>query len=164
MKIYNSLYSEVINLLKSKTKYDVYVDMDGVICEYRYGEGVKILNGETSVYSEKRPIQSVIKLIKKYYKRNNFFILTSCIHKQQINAKKVWIKKYMPFFNIDNVYCILSEDFNKRIEYKVDFINQSLKDRKTYSILIEDTHEILKKSWENNRNQLLPVLVINLIK
>lgn len=70
----------------------------------------------------------------------------------------------MSFFNIDNVYCILSEDFNKRIEYKVDFINQSLKDRKTYSILIEDTHEILKKSWENNRNQLLPVLVINLIK
>lgn len=79
-------------------------------------------------------------------------------------CKKVWIKKYMPFFNIDNVYCILSEDFNKRIEYKVDFINQSLKDRKIYSILIEDTHEILKKSWENNRNQLLPVLVINLIK
>lgn len=97
MKIYNSLYSEVINLLKSKTKYDVYVDMDGVICEYKYGEGVKILNGETSVYSEKRPIQSVIKLIKKYYKRNNFFYINFMYSQTADKCKKRMDKKIYVF-------------------------------------------------------------------
>ena len=48
----NSLYYQVRQLLK-KGDIDVYVDMDGVLAEYKYGEGTKILNGEALVYSQK---------------------------------------------------------------------------------------------------------------
>ena len=64
----NSLYFKVHQLLKCGD-VDVYVDMDGVLAEYKYGEGSKILNGDTSVYSQKRPIKTIIKFIRKYYKR-----------------------------------------------------------------------------------------------
>ena len=63
----NSLYFKVHQLLKCGD-VDVYVDMDGVLAEYKYGEGSKILNGDTSVYSQKRPIKTIIKFIRKYYK------------------------------------------------------------------------------------------------
>lgn len=159
----NSLYYRVHQLLKCGG-IDVYVDMDGVLAEYRYGEGSKILNGDTSVYSQKRPIKTIIKFMKKYYNSNNFYILTSCIKENQVEAKKEWVKKYLPFFNQNNIVCLVSKDFESRINDKVNDISQRVNSRNKKSILIEDTHEILKKSWEQNKELLLPVLVINLIK
>lgn len=165
MKNYDtSLYKKVIELLKSKEKINVFVDMDGVLSEYKYGEGLQILNGDSDVYLSKRPILTVIKLIKKFYKRNHFIIISSCIKEQQIEAKKLWIKKYLPFFNLNDFHCIVSEDFESRIVNKVKFITEIIKAGKMEAILIEDTHEILKKTWEQNKNLLIPVLVINLIK
>ncbi len=159
----NSLYYKAHQLLNCGD-IDVYVDMDGVLAEYKYGEGTKILTGDTAVYFQKRPIKTIIKFIRKYFKRNNFYILTSCIKENQIVAKKEWVKKYLPFFNQDNMVCIVSEDFESRINDKVNYISQKINSRNKKSILIEDTHEILKKSWEQNKELLLPVLVINLIK
>lgn len=159
----NSLYYKVHQLLKCGD-VDVYVDMDGVLAEYKYGEGSKILNGDTSVYSQKRPIKTIIKFIRKYCKTNNFYILTSCIKENQINVKKDWVKKYLPFFNQDNIICIVSKNFESRIDDKVNNISQRVNISNKKTILIEDTHEILKKSWEKNKELLLPVLVINLIK
>lgn len=159
-----SLYKQTLSLLKSKQNIDVYVDMDGVLAEYVYGEGEKILNGETTVYLNKRPIKTIAKLIKKYYTKNSFYIVTSCKTFEQFETKKQWIKKHLPFFNLENVYCVFSENFSDRIGDKVKYIGDLVKSRNNYSILIEDTHEILKRCWENNKESILPVLVINLIK
>jgi hypothetical protein len=163
-----SLYSQIHELLGENLPVTAFVDMDGVLTEYRYGEGNLILSGDIDVYLNKRPIQSVIDFIASYYDVNNneFIILTSCITREQEQAKLKWIKEHMRFFNPKDFVCILSDDFNQRIEKKVSFICDHAKTHpeENKTIVIEDTHEILKKCWESSLKKILPVHVINLIR
>lgn len=162
-----SLYQQVNELLSSDTPTMLFVDMDGVLTEYKYGEGNSILNGDIEVYLDKRPIQTVIDIIAKYYNVNNneFKILTSCIDKSQEKAKLKWVEKYMQFFNLKDFICVLSNDFNQRVDKKVDIICKYARKRpEKRTIVIEDTHIILKKCWDKSQHKILPVHIINLIK
>ena len=164
----NSLYEQVRRLLGGNSPIAAFVDMDGVLTEYKYGEGNSILNGETNVFLEKRPIQAVVDFVSKYYDVNNneFKILTSCITKNQELAKLKWIESNMNFFNPNDYMCVLSKDFNSRVDKKVSIICDYVKahPEKKKTLVIEDTHEVLKKCWDNNPEKILPVHVINIIK
>lgn len=162
-----SLYYQVNEILSSSTPTMSFVDMDGVLAEYKYGEGNLILSGDQGVYLDKRPIKTVIDFVAKYYNvnGNSFKILSSCTTKDQEIAKREWIKRHMAFFDLDDFMCVLSDGLSQRVDKKVDIICGYAKaqpHRKT--LVIEDTHAILKKCWDMSQNQILPIHVINLIK
>ena len=164
-----SLYEQVTELLSSNIPITSFVDMDGVLAEYKYGEGKLILDGDVGVYSSKRPIKTVINFIAKYYdvNSNEFKILTSCITKEQGKVKLEWIKRHMKFFNPKDFIYVLNKDFStQRENKKVDIImNHATEHPERKKILvIEDTHSILEKCWEKEPERILPVHVINLIK
>lgn len=156
------MYNEILNM---QEKCTVLFDMDGVLCEYRYGEGSKILKGDTNVYLSKRPIQTVIKFLKECLDiGNDCFIITSCVTKKQFNAKIDWISKNIPFFSSNRVYCVFHSDFDSRIEKKINKICEIAKIGKTQKYyVIEDTHEILSKLYALNEKNIIPVHVINII-
>lgn len=59
----------------------IFVDMDGVIAEYKYGEGTNIKDNVSGVYLEKRPLTSIIDVLRLVSERYNIdtFILSSCL-------------------------------------------------------------------------------------
>ncbi len=153
-------------ILNKKEKSTVIFDMDGVLCEYRFGEGNKILNGDIDVYLNKRPIKEAIRFLKKCICRGkNCYIVTSCVNKAQYDAKKEWILRHAPFFPAEKILCIFHDDFKDRIDAKVNKIidiYSNCDNRKCY--VIEDTHDILYKVYSIGDSNIIPVHVINIFK
>ena len=46
-------------------KIGIFVDMDGVVADYRFGEGENIKNNKPGLYLDKRPIYTTINNLKK---------------------------------------------------------------------------------------------------
>lgn len=51
-------------------KIAVFIDMDGVVADYRFGEGKNIENNVPGTYLNKRPISTAINILKEV---NNAF-------------------------------------------------------------------------------------------
>lgn len=139
-------FYETIEKYSDKT-IDIYVDMDGVIAEYDIGN---------FDYNTIRPLQSNIKRIKKLIDNNiNVKILTICKNNKIIDEKIVWIHKYMPFFDINNVIFISKEDEKysglSSKELKSEFLKSNI-NYDNINIVIDDDNEIIKYIIKNNEN------------
>ena len=142
-------FYETINKYKDKN-IDIYVDMDGVIAEYDIGN----FNYDTI-----RPLQSNINRIKNLICNNiNVKILTICKNNNIVDEKIKWIKKHMPFFDLNNVIFISKE--NKKYnglsskELKSDFLKFNINDN-NINIVIDDDNEIVKYLVKNNSNLII---------
>lgn len=144
MKFYDTLdkhKNEMINL---------FVDMDGVIAEYDIGN---------FDYGTIRPLQSNIKRIKELLKQDNISvkILTVCKNNNIVDEKKIWIKKYMPFFDLDNVIFLSKEDekYSQKSskELKSEYLKNMGDDK--INILVDDDNEIVKYIVKNNEDILV---------
>lgn len=141
MKFYETIdkyCNEIINL---------YVDMDGVIAEYDIGN---------FDYNTIRPLKSNIKRIKELIDKNiNIKILTVCKNNKIVEEKIDWIKKHMPFFDLDNVIFISKEDKEysglSSKELKSEFLKASI-NYDTINIVVDDDNEIVKYLVKNNKN------------
>lgn len=96
------LLEELDRIKKQKNikKLYMFVDMDGVIADYRFGEGINIKNNVQGIYLKKRPIITTINNLKEINKIDwiELFILSSCLYEEQANEKVLWLQKYAPFF------------------------------------------------------------------
>ena len=74
------LLNEIINIIeKNKTKkIAIFVDMDGVVADYRFGEGNNIKSNVPGTYSNKRPIETTINNLKQIHEKTHceMFILS----------------------------------------------------------------------------------------
>ena len=157
---------ERIKTEKSKDKIKIFVDMDGVIADYRFGEAVNIKSNKTGTYLNKRPIKTTIENLRKL--SNNLdielYIISSCLFKEQAKEKNIWLDNYANFFKYENRIYIIADDFEARKQLKVDKIKEymnSIKD--TLTILIDDTHDILALAQKQLGESFLPIHVITLI-
>ena len=94
------LLEEIKKIIENNSKkISIFVDMDGVVADYRFGEGKNIKNNESGVYLNKRPIYTTINNLKKISDEIDckMFILSSCLFKEQAVEKDLWLDKYMPF-------------------------------------------------------------------
>lgn len=129
-------------------KINLIVDMDGVIAEYDIGN----FNYETI-----RPLRSNIKRIEELLKENNLniTILTICKNNKIIDEKINWFKKYMPFFDLENIVFISKEKEEyvglSSKELKCNYLKNNIKDD-TINIVIDDDNEIIKYLIKNNLN------------
>lgn len=131
------LYNKLIKLTEKK-KYIVFVDMDGVIASYDFGNPLDFIN--------KRPLLSNINKLEDINKIENIElkILSVCRKTEQIEEKNIWLDKYAPFFLKEN-RVIICKELNpgfKSDELKANYLSTYYE--KENKILIDDDNMILK--------------------
>lgn len=124
---------------------DIYFDMDGVLAEYDIGN---------FDYEFIRPINTSIMFVKSLldYKNINIYILSICKTDDVIKQKIDWFKKYMDFFNEDNILLLSKE--NKDIsseEYKSNYLKENT-NKDHLNIVIDDDIRIIKAIKKNNED------------
>lgn len=125
-----------------KEKIYVFFDMDGTLAEYRVSDKKERYTPGTNYYANPRPLNSIIKTAHKLGRHKNIeiHILSNCPLNEQIEQKKNWLKKYMPFINENHVHIICYENITfenaDKPKLKGEFLLKSFSDKKCY--LIED--------------------------
>lgn len=146
-------------------KLAIFVDMDGVVADYKFGEGTNIKNNVEGVYLNKRPIKTSIDIIKKINEEisDNVYILSSCYFKEQSDEKNKWLDKNMPFIKNNKRIFVMSNDFDSRKKLKIEYLKQYLNANSDEKIvLIDDTHEILFLAIKEFGDNVIPIHVITL--
>lgn len=131
---------------KIKSEYNdkkviMFVDMDGVIADYHFGDDLD--------FKTKRPIRANIKTLKAISKLDNveLYILSICKTSTQIDDKNEWINKYAPFFKRENRIILSKDKYSslKSMEIKCNFLEGFISDNpKEYIIVIDDDNDILE--------------------
>lgn len=131
-----------LNKIKDLTKKEeliIFVDMDGVIADYDFGNKLDFKN--------KRPITTNINTLRQVSNLPNvtLCILSICKKECEIKEKNSWLDKNASFFSKQNRY-IISKEKNLNSDsktIKVNFIkNYDNKGKKV--VVIEDDNSILK--------------------
>lgn len=139
-------FYDYINENKDK-KIDIYFDMDGVFAEYDIGN---------FDYDTIRPISNVIDTMRKLIDDGiNVKILSICKNNKIVSEKHIWLDKYLPFFDKENVYLISKElDENKNYEsneLKSNFLKNNT-NKNNINVLVDDDILIIKKVIKENKN------------
>lgn len=122
-------------------KVTIFVDMDGVITDYNFGNNLEFKN--------KRPIRTNIRTLNSLSKLYNIelYILSICKTSIQIDDKNEWLDKYAPFFKKEN-RIVLSKDRYPNLkskEIKCNFLKEFIKNNPQKSIVvIDDDNDILE--------------------
>lgn len=145
-------------------KISIFIDMDGVVADYRFGEGKNIENNVPGTYLNKRPINTTIDILKEVDSRLDFdmYILSSCRHKEQAIEKNQWLNKYMPFIEQQNRIFVISNTFEDRKILKINKIKEIINNKYDKTIMIDDTHDILFLAIEELGDKVIPYHVITL--
>lgn len=161
------LLEEIKKIVKNNSKkISIFVDMDGVVADYRFGEGENIKNNKLGLYLNKRPIHTTINNLKMINDKIEceMYILSSCLYKEQAEEKSLWLDKYMPFIKKENKIFVLSQNFESRKKIKIDKIREKLDSNECeLAILIDDTHDILFLALSELKEKVIPFHVITLI-
>lgn len=128
----------------------LFVDMDGVIADYVFGEAKD--------YDKKRPLYDSIKKLETISKMENveLYILSVTRKNEGLEQKNIWLDKFAPFFKKDN-RVIISREENNMIEssiLKSSFLRHFERD-KSILIVIDDDPTILKEIRKNNEDIIL---------
>lgn len=151
---------------KSVNNAMIFVDMDGVVADYRFGEGENIKSNKSGTYLNKRPILTTINNLKLINKEENIDlgIISSCLFQEQAKEKDMWLDKNIPFIPKKNRVYTTAENFESRKQLKVDKIKEYMNlNEKTLVVLIDDTHEILFLAKKQLGELFIPIHVITLI-
>lgn len=132
-----------IKEISKKENLDIFVDMDGVIAAYDFGNPLDFLN--------KRPLKTNIKTLEciSKLKNVNMYILSVCRKNSQINEKNKWLEKYAPFFKKENRNILSKEVFDNltSAEIKLNFLKHYKSKNKI--IVIDDDNLVLNTISKN---------------
>lgn len=144
----------------------LFIDMDGVIADYRFGEGKSIENNVVGTYINKRPIYATINNLKVLSEETwiELYILSSCFYIEQAEEKIKWLQKYVPFIKRENMFFTMNDNFVSRKQAKINVMKKFTEsDESIFVSLIDDTHEILFKGIEQLGERFIPFHVSTLI-
>ena len=122
--------------------------MDGVVADYDMID-YKLHGEEKDIYLNKRPIKTIINILEKLSTLDNvnLYILSVTKYKKQINGKKRWLKKNMPFIDNKNIKIISREEkeWQEASIIKSNYLNINIKDEQSVNIHIDDSHDVLRE-------------------
>ena len=131
-------------------KIKIFVDMDGVIVDYDFGN--------PCAYDIKRPLYASIKKLEEISKMNNveLFIFSATRMNEGINQKNIWLDKYAPFFKKQNRIIISREenDFVSSANLKANYLEKYQRDN-SILIVIDDDPRNLKEINKLNEDIIL---------
>lgn len=142
-------FYNLINKLSKDEKIIIYVDMDGVIASYDFGNPLDFLN--------KRPLITNIKTLEKvsHLKNVELHILSVCRKKKEVKDKNDWLDKYAKFFEKDK-RIILDKESNHSFtskELKLNYLKTLNYNDKI--IFIDDDNEVLYFIKDNLKGIIL---------
>ena len=142
----------------------IFIDMDGVVADYRFGEGKNIENNVPGTYLNKRPILTAINILKEVNNAFDFdmYILSSCRHDEQAIEKSKWLEKNMPFIDKKHQLFVVSNTFEDRKMLKINKIKEIMENKYNKVIMIDDTHDILFLAIKELGDKVIPYHVITL--
>lgn len=142
----------------------IFIDMDGVVADYRFGEGKNIENNIPGTYSNKRPITTSINILKEVSNTFDFdmYILSSCRYNEQAVEKSKWLEKYMPFICKKNQLFVVSNSFDDRKMLKINKVKELIDKKYDKVIMVDDTHDILSLAIKELGEKVIPYHVITL--
>ena len=140
---------EFLNKYQDK-KIKMYVDMDGVIADYDFGNAKD--------FKGKRPLYDSIKKLEIINELPNIelFVLSITRMSIGIDEKNWWLDKYASFFKKEN-RIIISKEENPNIEssvLKANYIKDLEKDD-SIIIVIDDDPRVLKEIKKLNEGIIL---------
>lgn len=128
-------FTKKIKSIIDNNKFQIYVDMDGVIANYDIGKAYD--------FDKKRPLTTNIKKLEIISNFDNveMHILSICNFDYQIKEKNGWLDKNANFFKKENRH-IISKENNPNFESK-ELKARFLEKRVGNIILIDDDNQIL---------------------
>ena len=140
---------EVLSKYKDK-KVKLFIDMDGVIADYNFGEAKD--------YDKKRPLYDSIKKLEEVSKLPNveLYIFSVTRYSEGFKEKHNWLDTYAPFFKKENRIIISREDNNmeKSSILKAKYLENYQRDDSVI-IVIDDDPRNLKDINEINKDIVL---------
>lgn len=136
-------FKEIIKKLLKENNIDLFVDMDGVIASYDFGN--------PKDFDKKRPLKTNIKTLEEISKLNGITIniLSICKKDSQIKEKNDWLDIHAPFFEKDKRYILSKETItntsspNMKLNFLRDYQSNNQK------ILLDDDNQVLKVVGNN---------------
>ena len=140
---------EYLEQFKDK-KVKLYIDMDGVIVDYIFGE--------PKDYDKKRPLFDSIKKLEEVSKMPNIemYIFSATRYSEGLEQKHWWLDTYAPFFKKEN-RILISREANGMTEtaiLKAECL-KNLKRDGSVMIVIDDDPRNLKEIRKQNEDVLL---------
>lgn len=119
----------------------LFVDMDGVIADYDFGNAKD--------FHKKRPVRTNINTFLELSKEKNIelCILSVCRTNEQIKEKNVWLDQYASFFKEDKRFVLSKEVYDtlSSKEIKANFLKDYIKKKLGKKIVVvDDDNGILK--------------------
>lgn len=116
----------------------LFVDMDGVIVDYDFGE--------PRDYDKKRPLYDSIKKLEEVSKMPNIelFIFSATRMNEGFDQKQGWLDKYAPFFKKEN-RIIISREANNMIasaELKAKYLKDYKRDDSVLIVIDDDPRNL----------------------
>lgn len=142
----------------------IFIDMDGVVADYRFGEGKNIENNVAGTYLNKRPILTAINILKEVNNTFDFdmYILSSCRYDEQVIEKRKWLEKNMPFIDRKHQLFVVSNTFDDRKMLKINKIKELIDKKYDKIVMIDDTHDILFLAIRELGDKVIPYHIITL--
>lgn len=166
MREYMSFIDEIKQVVETKGTLSVISDLDGVVAEYRFGEGVHIQNNVAGVFENKRPLYTIIKLLHTVsnIKGVELYIASSYFFEEQRIEKNCWVEKNMPFVKLEN-RIFVKRDFDLGDEVtKIRAINNQVIKKSNLTFLIDDSHVILFRAIEELGDKIRAFHISSLIE
>ena len=131
-------------------KVKMFVDMDGVIADFNFGEARN--------FDKKRPLYSSINKLENISKKDNvdLYIFSATRMKQGYDEKQYWLDKYAPFFKKENRVIISREehDFVESATLKADYMKNVERDGSVL-VVIDDDPKNLRAIRQSNEDVVL---------
>ena len=132
-------------------KVKMFVDMDGVIADFNFGEACD--------YDKKRPLFSSINKLEDISKKKNvdLYIFSATRMNKGYDEKQYWLDKYAPFFKKENRVIISREehDFVESATLKADYMKNVERDGSVLIVIDDDPKNLRAISKLNNDVVLL---------
>ena len=129
-------------------KIKLFIDMDGVIADYIFGEAKE--------FDKKRQLYDSIKKLETISKMDNIelYILSVTRTNIGINEKNIWLDKYVDFIKKEN-RIILSKEGKELPSSKLKALYLNTLKTKDTIIVIDDDPRVLKEINNLNKNIIL---------
>ena len=131
-------------------KVKMFVDMDGVIADFNFGEARN--------FDKKRPLYSSINKLENISKKENvdLYIFSATRMNKGYDEKQYWLDKYAPFFKKENRVIISREehDFVESATLKADYMKNVKRDGSVI-VVIDDDPKNLRAIRQSNEDVVL---------
>lgn len=130
----------IIDYLKQyeDKKVKLFVDMDGVIADYIFGNAKE--------YDKKRPLFEHISKLEEVSKLPfvELFIFSATRYSEGFDQKHNWLDEYAPFFKKDNRIIISREDnnFEKSAILKANYLKEYPRDDSVLIVIDDDPRNL----------------------